>query len=175
MSSTRLISPGDASALVQVLIENREFLAPWEPVRDDEYFTEAAQSRIIEHAIGACESGTMMPRVILDDTGTLVGRITVNGITRGALQSGAIGYWVSRSHNGRGIATRAIAETKEVAFSELGLHRLQAETVIHNTPSQRASRRNGFTPYGVAPHYLRIAGEWQDHILYQVLNSGWTA
>jgi ribosomal-protein-alanine N-acetyltransferase len=31
-------------------------------------------------------------------------------------------------------------------------------------------RRSGFTPIGVAPRYLRIAGEWQDHLLFQLLD-----
>jgi [ribosomal protein S5]-alanine N-acetyltransferase len=30
--------------------------------------------------------------------------------------------------------------------------------------------RNGFRPFAVAPSYLKIAGEWQDHILYHLLN-----
>jgi ribosomal-protein-alanine N-acetyltransferase len=30
---------------------------------------------------------------------------------------------------------------------------------------------NGFVRIGVAPAYLNIAGAWQDHILYQVVNA----
>ncbi|GII90731.1 GNAT family N-acetyltransferase [Sinosporangium siamense] len=45
------------------------------------------------------------------------------------------------------------------AFGELDLHRLQAETLLHNTASQ----------YGMAPSYLKIAGSWQDHILFHLL------
>lgn len=52
----------------------------------------------------------------------------------------------------------------------IGLHRLQAETLLHNTASQRVLARNGFRPFAVAPSYLKIAGEWQDHILYHLLN-----
>lgn len=56
------------------------------------------------------------------------------------------------------------------AFDELRLHRVQAETPLHNVRSQRVLRRNGFRRIGVAPAYLNIAGRWQDHILYQVIN-----
>jgi ribosomal-protein-alanine N-acetyltransferase len=35
--------------------------------------------------------------------------------------------------------------------------------------SQQVLRRNGFVPFGVAPHYLYIGGRWQDHVLFQVL------
>ncbi len=47
---------------------------------------------------------------------------------------------------------------------------MQAETLLHNTGSQRVLERNGFERIGLAPAYLRIAGSWQDHILFQVLN-----
>ncbi|MEV4096873.1 GNAT family N-acetyltransferase [Streptosporangium saharense] len=171
MSGTRLVSVNDAAALAERLRENRDFLAPWVPARDDDFFTVAVQRDLLGKALRAHSDGTMLPLAILDDTGALVGRIDISGITRGAFQSGSIGYWVSESHNGRGIATEAVSETKEIAFTELGLHRLQAETLAHNTASQRVLRRNGFLPYGIAPQYLRIAGEWQEHILYQALNT----
>jgi ribosomal-protein-alanine N-acetyltransferase len=29
---------------------------------------------------------------------------------------------------------------------------------------------NGFVRFGVAPAYLNIAGRWQDHAMYQVVN-----
>jgi ribosomal-protein-alanine N-acetyltransferase len=32
--------------------------------------------------------------------------------------------------------------------------------------------RNGFVRSGVAPAYLSIAGRWQDHALYQLINPG---
>ena len=64
----------------------------------------------------------------------------------------------------------AVADIMTVAFGELGLHRIQAETLLHNTASQRVLRRNGFVRIGTAAAYLKIAGRWQDHHLYQVLN-----
>jgi len=30
-------------------------------------------------------------------------------------------------------------------------------------------RRTGFTLIGLAPRYLRIAGQWRDHLLFQRL------
>jgi [ribosomal protein S5]-alanine N-acetyltransferase len=56
-----------------------------------------------------------------------------------------------------------------LAFGEAGLHRLRAGTLLHDVASQTVLRRNGFTPIGVAPRYLRIAGRWQDHLLLPLL------
>ena len=55
-------------------------------------------------------------------------------------------------------------------LEELGLHRIQAGTLLHNVRSQRVLERTGFVRFGVAPAYLSIAGQWQDHALYQIVN-----
>lgn len=174
MTCTRLLTPGDAAELAGVVTDNRAFLAPWEPLRDDGYFTVERQSALLEQAVRDHRAGTSVPLAILDSGGRIVGRLNISSIVRGALQSASVGYWVSGAHNGRGLATGAVADARRIAFEELGLHRLQAETLIRNTGSQRVLERNGFTPYGVAPQYLRIAGRWQDHILYQLLNPEWS-
>ena len=169
MSVTRIVSVDDAALLAATLRENREFLAPWEPLRSESYFTVEAQRAALERALDAYARESMVPLVILDN-GQIAGRITINGITRGAFQSASIGYWVSQQHNGRGLATAAVADAMTIAFGELGLHRLQAETLLHNTASQRVLTRNGFRPFGIAPAYLKIAGKWQDHVLFHAFN-----
>jgi ribosomal-protein-alanine N-acetyltransferase len=108
---------------------------------------------------------------VLDDDGTIAGRINVTGIVRGAFQSANLGYWVAEAANGRGLGTSAVAAVTELAFGELGLHRLQAATLLHNAASQKVLTRNGFVQIGMAPEYLRIAGRWQDHLLFQVLSA----
>ena len=41
----RLVGEDDAAVLADLVRANREFLAPWEPARDDAFFTEAHQRR----------------------------------------------------------------------------------------------------------------------------------
>ena len=168
---TRLVTLDDAPVIAQLLQDNRDFLAPWEPIRPEGYATDDGQRQVIRAALDGHEQGSTLPHVIVDDSGRVVGRITLNGITRGPFQSCSLGYWLSASHNGRGIATTAVRDMMRVAFDELGLHRIQAGTLRHNVRSQRVLERNGFVRFGVAPAYLNIAGAWQDHVLFQVLTS----
>ena len=170
MGVTRLASLGDGTPLAALVRANREFLAPWMPAREDAYFTPEAQRDILKNELDAYAREAMVPLMILDEDGQVAGRISLNGITRGAFQSASVGYWVSESNTGRGLASAAVAEVIGLAFHRLRLHRLQAETLLHNTPSQRVLTRNGFRPFAVAPCYLKIAGEWQDHVLFQLLN-----
>ena len=61
-----------------------------------------------------------------------------------------------------------MAAAKRIASDRLGLHRLQAETMVDNEGSQRVLLKNGFVQYGQATEYLKIAGGWQDDLLFQL-------
>jgi ribosomal-protein-alanine N-acetyltransferase len=67
------------------------------------------------------------------------------------------------------VASAAVARLARLAFGELGLHRIEAGTLVHNLGSQRVLQRNGFQRYGLAPRFLKIAGQWRDHVLFQLL------
>jgi ribosomal-protein-alanine N-acetyltransferase len=165
--TTRLVSLVDVAVPTRLAVVNREFLAPWDPVHPDVDFTEDGQVAAVLAALSRHRDGTAVPHAILDEDGDVAGRITLNGIVRGPFQSCSVGYWVSEERNGRGIATAAVGAILRVAFDELGLHRAQAETLPPNTASPTVLLRNGFERIGMAPAYLRFAGEWQDHLLFE--------
>jgi ribosomal-protein-alanine N-acetyltransferase len=161
---------GDAAEIARLQAANREFLAPWDAIRPDVFYTETGQTVEVRRMLEREEEGSVAARAILDDDGRLAGVIRLNGITRGAFDSCSLGYWVDRSRNGRGLASGAVAAVLAVAFGPLRLHRVQAETLRHNVRSQRVLAKNGFEHIGMAPKYIRIAGEWQDHDLFQRLD-----
>jgi ribosomal-protein-alanine N-acetyltransferase len=159
----------DAAEIARLQTENREFLAPWDAIRPDVFYTAAGQTVEVQRMLEREEDGTVAARAILDDQGRLAGVIRLNGITRGAFDSCSLGYWVDRARNGQGLASGAVAAVLDLAFGPLRLHRVQAETLRHNVRSQRVLLKNGFEHIGMAPKYIRIAGEWQDHDLFQKL------
>jgi [ribosomal protein S5]-alanine N-acetyltransferase len=164
----RVVAPDDAEVFAELLTRNRAFLAPWDPVRPEEYFSAEGQRTLLERSLRRLGEGVDWPGVITVD-GAPVGRVNLNNLIRGAFCSADLGYWVDQAHNGRGVATAAIGAVVRLAFTELGLHRVQAGTLLHNRASQRVLERNGFTRIGMAPRYLQIAGRWQDHLLFQRL------
>lgn len=168
----RLIELSDAAELAAIVRASADHLRPFEPTRADSYFTEAGQRATIGALLAAAQNGGSVPFVVVGDDDELLGRITLSGVTRGALQSAALGYWIRADRTRQGHATRAVGLAVDHAFRELGLHRVQAETLPENTASQRALERNGFERYGFAPEYIRIAGEWRDHVMFQVLAPG---
>lgn len=166
---TRLVEPADADALAACLRRSRQHLEPWEPTRPDNYFTASGQAEAIAHSLAQQAAGTLRPHVILDEAGEVVGRVNLNHIVRGVFQSASIGYWLDVTATGRGLATQAVAELAKIAFTEEGLHRVEAGTLPNNHRSQAVLLRNGFERFGYAKRYLQIAGVWADHILFQRL------
>jgi [ribosomal protein S5]-alanine N-acetyltransferase len=154
----RPLVPDDAAELAGLLIANRTFLAPFVPERAEDFFTAEGQRARIE----AAEHVYAIP-----DGDVLAGVISLSNLVRGPFQSAQLGYWVDETRNGRGLATRALAELVDHAFADLGLHRLEAAALVDNIPSQRVLEKNGFSRIGVAPRYLEIAGAWSDHVLFQ--------
>ena len=160
----RPIQPDDAEELAGLYLSNRDFLAPFEPIRLDGFFTaENQRQRIAERAADGFHQFA-----ILDD-GAIAGTINVFHIVREVLMSGTIGYWVDRERNGRGLATAALEEVVAYMFGELGLHRAEAATLVENVASQRVLEKAGFERIGLARRYLRINDEWRDFILFQRL------
>jgi ribosomal-protein-alanine N-acetyltransferase len=155
----RRLTLEDAGELAAVLVENRGFLASSSPINDERFFTAAGQRERIEN--DASE------RFVILDGGRIAGTVTMSNIVLGPLHSATLGYWVAERVNGRGLATRAVREVIGIAFEELGLHRLEAATLVDNAPSQRVLEKNGFELIGLARRYLQIAGEWRDHLLFQ--------
>jgi ribosomal-protein-alanine N-acetyltransferase len=171
VTATRLITLDDVPGIADLIHRGREFFAPWEPERSEDYFTTAGQRMVITDALARHAAGTNLPHVILDEQQRVVGRITLNDIVRGPFQSCHLGYWLNGADNGRGLASAAVRDIIRIAFEEMGLHRIQAGTLLYNVRSQRVLERTGFVRFGVAPQYLKIAGQWQDHVLFQLVNS----
>jgi ribosomal-protein-alanine N-acetyltransferase len=170
MAKTRLVVLEDASALAELVTLNREFLAPWDPIRPDSYFTVDGQLQTIEEALARYAEGSAVPHVIVD-RGEVAGRVILSNIVRGPFQSCNLGYWVGAPHRGRALATAAVRDIMRLAFGDLHLHRIEAGTLLNNLASQRVLERNGFSRFGIAPGYLKIAGRWQDHVMYQALST----
>jgi ribosomal-protein-alanine N-acetyltransferase len=163
--AVRPLEHTDAEALAAAYSRNREHLAPWDPVRSSDFYTAEGQEQAVAAQLSLVEGG-LLATWVLAHGGDLVGRVSLNNIIRGVLASASVGYWVDHRHTRRGLASALVEHACAEALA-MGLHRVEAGTLVHNVASQRVLLRTGFAQYGMAPKFLFIAGEWQDHNLYQ--------
>ncbi|MFD3874439.1 GNAT family N-acetyltransferase [Streptomyces sp. NPDC058623] len=164
----RGVTLDDAAGLADVLARNRAYMAPYEPRRAPEFYTEGGQLERLRTLLADRDAGRALPYVLTAD-GAPIGTINLGSLVRGPLCSGGVGYWIDRAWAGKGIATAAVEEVCRIARDEAGLHRVEAGTLVDNLASQRVLAKAGFTAYGLAPRYLHINGAWRDHRLFQRL------
>jgi ribosomal-protein-alanine N-acetyltransferase len=165
--SIRPIRLKDAEALARLYRRNRDFLRPFEPDRPAAFLSVHGQLERARTAIAAAEQGRLWRFVILDGSQEIAGTIGIENVIRGPAQTANLAYWVDRSRSGRGLATEAVGAVVREAFGPLGLHRLEAGTLVDNHASRRVLEKNDFELIGLARRYLHIGGAWRDHLLFQ--------
>jgi ribosomal-protein-alanine N-acetyltransferase len=107
------------------------------------------------------------------DDGALLGYFVLSWIIRGPLQSAFLGYGAVAAHAGRGYMTEGMHLVLRRAFSELRLHRVEANIQPGNTASIALVRRCGFAREGYSPRYLKIGGRWRDHERWAITVEQW--
>jgi ribosomal-protein-alanine N-acetyltransferase len=166
----RPLNSGDAPALLDAYVRNREHLRPFDPQRPDSFWTLDGQRRQLDSLMRQQKEGTLLACAMQRDD-LVVGCATLNTIVFGPLCSANLGYWVDVAEVGRGLASAAVGALCRVADRDLGLHRIQASTNPANVASQRVLTKNGFEQFGTARNYLYINGRWQDsHLFQRILN-----
>lgn len=103
----------------------------------------------------------------------LVGRVNLNEITRGALQSAYCGYFAFAPFAGRGLFREGLARVLDLAFGDVQLHRVEANIQPGNARSLRLVESLGFQREGFSPRYLFLDGEWRDHVRTALLAEDW--
>ncbi|HTB37412.1 MAG TPA: GNAT family protein, partial [Reyranella sp.] len=81
------------------------------------------------------------------------------------------GYWMGQPYAGQGLMTDALRGVLPFVFDDLRLHRLEAACLPHNEPSKGVLAKVGFHEEGLARQYLRINGQWADHLLFALLRA----
>jgi len=82
-----------------------------------------------------------------------------------------VGYWLSASETGRGLATRATAAMIALLFDSKDVHRIEMLTAETNLRSRAVCERLGFRLESVRRGSHRFVGGFKDHLVYARLVS----
>lgn len=171
----RMAMPADAPLVAAFLNEEREHLAPYEPPRQPEYFTEEYwRIQCVRHVQEFLDGRSL--RLWLFDAQRpdyVLGRTGLSRIERGGFHACNLGYALRQSAQGKGLMHEALTAVLGHAFAVMGLHRVEANYMPHNERSGRVLEKLGFVKEGLAHEYLHINGKWQDHVLTALTNSQW--
>lgn len=154
----------DAFELIKANYESRSHHLPWvQPFLDQNGF---------EQWFGRLLTGPNISLVARErETHGIVGVFNISEIVWGGFRSAYLGYFGMSAFSRRGLMTEGLNLTTRYAFSEIGLHRLEANIQPGNRASLALIKRGGFRKEGYSPQYLKIAGEWRDHERWALLSS----
>ena len=110
--------------------------------------------------------------IMLDEQ--VVGRIGLHYLNMGN-RNAAIGYWLSKDAEGKGIMTRCCTAVINYGFGELGLQRIEIKAATTNAKSQAIPRRLGFQQEGVLRQAELVGGKFLDLVLFAMLKEEWLA
>ncbi|MCX8996394.1 GNAT family N-acetyltransferase [Rhizobiaceae bacterium BDR2-2] len=166
----RLPDYGDFRQWHRLRHASRAFLQPWEPTWRSDELTEASFRVRVSRNRQEYASGLSVPLFIFDSRDmTLLGGITIGHIRKGAAQNCMIGYWMGAVHAGKGHMFAAVRLVIPYIFEGLRLHRIEAACIPDNERSIRLLEKSGFEREGLLRKYLKINGEWRDHLMFSLI------
>lgn len=150
---------------------SRDFLQPWEPAWPADDLSRAAYRRRLTAYGREMDLGAAYPFFVFrTDDDALVGGVTLSNIRRGVAQMCTLGYWVGEPFARKGYTLAGVRAAARFAFDTLALHRIEAACVPENDRSRLLLLKSGFEAEGRARAYLKINGEWRDHLLFGMVN-----
>ncbi len=147
--------------------KSQAFLTPWEPSwAKDELTRSSFKRRVRRYGEDRLAAAGYAFLVYRQSDGRLVGGCNLSNVRRGVAQMASLGYWVGEPFRRQGMIGAAVEAVCGFAFDELRLHRVDAACIADNHPSRRLLEGLGFIEEGLARGYLKINGEWRDHVTY---------
>ncbi|MCT4596505.1 MAG: GNAT family N-acetyltransferase [Vallitalea sp.] len=170
----RTIDPSYTKQVLDFYIRNKEFLAPWEPYREEFFYKPVFHRKTLRHELELMNQLSLLRLWLFkkeDKKHTkAIGTISFSNIVRGCFQSCFLGYKIDKEEVQKGLMTEALTKGIQIMFEEYKLHRIEANIIPRNTASINLVKKLGFENEGTSKKYLKINGIWEDHCHMVLLN-----
>ena len=151
--------------------ENTQHLRPWEPIRPNDFTSLSACAARGRQAQLNFKHGLSVNLVAISKDDQRIAAIcNFTNIIKGPMMACNLGYSVAADQQGTGLMREVISAALPYMFDKVGLHRIMANYLPENARSGALLARLGFEKEGYAKSYLKINGEWRDHILTAKIN-----
>jgi [ribosomal protein S5]-alanine N-acetyltransferase len=101
----------------------------------------------------------------------ILGDISITNIHGGNAKSCKIGYKLDKDELGKGYMTEAMQKMIRFVFDELDLQRIEINIMPDNLKSIALAEKLGFAYEGNVYSYLKIQGNWEDHVRYSLIKA----
>lgn len=160
-----------AELMLHYHLDNALRFKRWSPAPPSDFYTlewweERLQERERQYLARTAVHFIGLP----DDESHVIGACSLTNILYDPAWYCSMGYSVDGRHEGRGDMTRIVRHAIDYAFNTMGLNRIAASYMPANERSARLLERLGFEKEGFSRRYLKINGQWADHINTALLN-----
>ena len=173
-ASTRLreLTSEDSCSLYALVDRNRKYLRQWLPWVDMQQGPHDS-GQFIEGARNDNQAGVALTLGI-EHQGDIVGVIGFHEFENENRQT-SMGFWISSSHQGKGIVSSSCARLIEYAFTDLGLNRVVMKIAEDNVPSRRVAERNGLAYEGTCKQSEWLYDHFVNQVIYAAVADQWLA
>lgn len=165
-----LIDEHHAEETYKVIDANREHLRVWLPWVD---YTKSVQ--IFKDYIRFCKQQFKEGAdygYIIRHRNEAAGRIGLHHVDA-KNKSAAIGYWLAKEQEGKGIITRSCKALLNFGFNELQLNRIEIKCGDRNNKSEAIPQKLSFKREGLLRQAEFVNGKFIDLHLYSLLKEEW--
>lgn len=150
---------------------DRELFERYEPTRPQNFYTETYHRYLLNFEYNRILKGDMVRYWLFPkaEPGRIIGTVSLRNIMRGSYEKCEIGYKLSSAYQGQGYAREGIARILQIAFTELGMHRIEACCMPGNEKSINLLEALNFSLEGRLRKYAMIQGRYEDHLLFSLL------
>ena len=164
--SLRELSKRDHRVLRELLIQDREWLVPWEATTPGIRYPLDAKG-MVRSLLQQARAGSGLA-LVMEYRGEVVGQLNVANILFGSVSSGTIGYWISKKAAGKSIVPISVAMTIDHLFDQGGLHRVEVDIRPENEASLRVVQKLQLRQEGLKERFIHINGAWRDHLVFAI-------
>ncbi len=162
----RLVNDRDAWRMADYYSGNRDYLTPWEPIRDQSYFQPSGWQTRLSIMTEQQRQGSAYYFILLDPSEQeVMGVANFSNVVRGCFYACYLGYSLGEKWQGQGLMQEALQAAIRYMQRQHKIHRIMANYMPRNQRSGNLLARLGFEKEGHARQYLLINGVWEDHVL----------
>ena len=162
----KILSPEQAPLLHDYVCQNRTFFKEWEPARHDSYYElETSVQRIKQCRKDFLQHQAFAFFLLNPEQTKILGYCNFSNLVQGVFQACYLGYSLAEAEQKKGLMHEAISAGIDYMHKNQNISRFMANYMPKNQASGAVLKRLGFAEEGRAEKYLKIAGNWEDHIL----------
>ncbi|HEM6156090.1 TPA: GNAT family N-acetyltransferase [Streptococcus suis] len=113
--------------------------------------------------------------MLMAPDGTFIGESVINELDRENSSANFRIVIFDEGYLGQGLGSWAVEKTRDFAFEQVGLHRLELEVFSFNPRAKRAYEKAGFRLEGIKRDSQKTADGYTDTLIMSILEEEWKA